>query len=414
MPQMNMADHRGAVRGRVSRNASGAPVADATVTAVNEENGAQFTAATDQQGAYSFGALPVGKIPISIRECGVTDRFRRRGVAIEMDAATHARHHAGRGDRSRSRGGERQELLQKIATLEQRITDLESSTVFSDPETRVRRVEVYVDAKGSEHDEPVPESSPRSPTSASACIGGRRSAKRSKRRLRTRTSRACHLASTPRWSRSCASHEGARRDTAMRMRWPRRICFSPPASRRTRSSLPTSSALSGSPPDAEIPTLTLLNGYTARLETQNELNLREAWLRTELFGQRLALTAGRLDLTNYFDANALANDESTQFLSDALVNNQMLGLASNGTGVATEFDAKNGFRFKFGFQQSNNEATNLSDSMFTLREVGYTFTPFALPEGTSRVPERRSFSFRRTRGASVGRTWTWPPAKKET
>ena len=143
--------------------------------------------------------------------------------------------------------------------------------------------------------------------------------------------------------------------------------------------------LSGAPPDAEIPTLTLLNGYTARLVEQNELNLREAWLRTELFGQRLALTAGRLDLTNYFDANAFANDESTQFLSDALVNNQMLGLAINGTGVAAEFDPKNGFRLKFGFQQSNTDATNLSDSLFTLSEVGYTFTPFALPEGTYRV-----------------------------
>ena len=143
--------------------------------------------------------------------------------------------------------------------------------------------------------------------------------------------------------------------------------------------------LSGAPPDAEIPSLTLLNGYTARLVGQNELFLREAWLRTELFGQRLALTAGRLDLTNYFDQNALANDESTQFLSDALVNNQMLGLATNGTGVAAEFDPKNGLRFKFGFQQSNTDATNLSDSLYTLSEVGATVTPFALPEGNYRM-----------------------------
>jgi carbohydrate-selective porin OprB len=143
--------------------------------------------------------------------------------------------------------------------------------------------------------------------------------------------------------------------------------------------------LSGSPPDAEIPTLSLINGYTARLVRQNELNLREAWLRTEVFKNRLAFTAGRLDLTNYFDSNAFANDESTQFISDALVNNQMLGLAVNGTGAAAEFDAKNGLRLKFGLQQSNTEATNLSDSMFTLSEVGYTFTPFALPEGTYRV-----------------------------
>ena len=75
--------------------------------------------------------------------------------------------------------------------------------------------------------------------------------------------------------------------------------------------------MSGSPPDQQIPSLTLLNGYTARLVNQNELNLREAWLRTELFGQRLALVAGRLDLTNYFDHNAVANDETTQFLADA-------------------------------------------------------------------------------------------------
>ena len=143
--------------------------------------------------------------------------------------------------------------------------------------------------------------------------------------------------------------------------------------------------LSGAPPDSEIGTLTLLNGYTARLVEQNSLNLREAWLRTEVFKNRLAITAGRLDLTNYFDANAFSNDESTQFLSDALVNNQMLGLTSNGTGVAAEYDPKNGFRLKFGLQQSNDEATNLSDSLFTLSEVGYTFTPFALPEGTYRV-----------------------------
>src|SRR6185369_5345431 len=106
---------------------------------------------------------------------------------------------------------------------------------------------------------------------------------------------------------------------------------------------------------------------------------------TELFGNKLSLTTGRLDLTNYFDANALANDESTQFLSDALVNNQMLGLTSNGTGVAAEFDPKNGFKAKFGLQQSNDNATNLSESLFTLSEVGYTFTPFSLPEGNYRL-----------------------------
>ncbi|HET9569399.1 MAG TPA: carboxypeptidase-like regulatory domain-containing protein, partial [Vicinamibacterales bacterium] len=55
--QMNMADHRGGIRG-VVRNESGAPVADAAVIAVSAENGAKFEATTDAQGNYSFGALP--------------------------------------------------------------------------------------------------------------------------------------------------------------------------------------------------------------------------------------------------------------------------------------------------------------------------------------------------------------------
>src|SRR5262249_45512795 len=129
--------------------------------------------------------------------------------------------------------------------------------------------------------------------------------------------------------------------------------------------------LSGAPPDAEIPGLTLLNSYTARLVRQNEVNVREAWLRTELFSQKLAISAGRLDLTNYFDRNAAANDETSQFISDALVNNPMLGLAANGAGVVGVFDAKNGFAFKAGLQQSNNDATNLSQSLYTLAEADY-------------------------------------------
>jgi hypothetical protein len=42
-----------------------------------------------------------------------------------------------------------QALLECIKALEQRISDLESSTVLSEPETRVRKVEVYVDANGN-------------------------------------------------------------------------------------------------------------------------------------------------------------------------------------------------------------------------------------------------------------------------
>src|SRR5262245_60841936 len=381
---MNMADHRGALQGRV-RDAQGAPVSDAPVTAVNEENGAQFVANTNAQGAYEFGALPMGKYTVSTSSAGLVT-FRRPGVDIAMDGKATLDITLDAASAAAAAEFERQELLQKIATLEQRISDLETTTVLSEPETRVRRVEVYVDPTGQQHDEPVP------------------GAKKEVTYLRERTYRRQTIS-----EKIDAAIEDAQKhqvtvgvDAAMATQF----------ASRTKGDIPPETSayalasadlfftagiaqntlffadivgLSGAPPDSEIGTLTLMNGYTARLVEQNSLNLREAWLRTEVFKNRLAITAGRLDLTNYFDANAFANDESTQFLSDALVNNQMLGLAVNGVGAATEFDAKNGFRLKFGFQQSSPEPTSLGDSLFTLSEVGYTFTPFSLPEGTYRV-----------------------------
>ena len=68
--QMNMADHRGGIRGAV-RNDSGAPVQGATVTAINQENGAKFESTTDAQGNYEFGALPMGKYDVSISRDGL-------------------------------------------------------------------------------------------------------------------------------------------------------------------------------------------------------------------------------------------------------------------------------------------------------------------------------------------------------
>jgi hypothetical protein len=381
---MHTADHRGALQGRV-RDAQGMPVAETQVTAINEENGAQFVATTTDQGAYEFGALPMGKYTLSTASAGLTT-FRRTGVDIGMDTKTTLDITLDAASAAAAAEFERRELLQKIATLEQRISDLETTAVLSEPETRVRRVDVFVDESGQQHDEPVP------------------GATRQVTYVRERTYRRQTISEKI----DAAIEDAAKRqvsvgvDAAMATQFARRsrgdvdpgtgayalasadLFFTAGIAQNTLF-FADIVGLSGAPPDSEIPTLTLINGYTARLVEQNSLNLREAWLRTEIFQNRLALTAGRLDLTNYFDANAFANDESTQFISDALVNNQMLGLAVNGVGAAAEFDAKNGIRVKFGFQQSSPEPTSLGDSLFTLSEVGYTFTPFQLPEGTYRV-----------------------------
>jgi len=408
---MNMAnmDHRGGIRGTV-RGANNDPVVDTAVTAVDVNTGARFEAMTDAQGAYAFPALPVASYNVTVVSAGLT-AFRRQGVAVTADQSLQLDITLDAASAAQAADAERQELLQQVADLKQRVTDLEANTVLSEPETRVRRVEVFVDENGQEHDEQVPGS------------------KRVVTYQRERVYRRQTISEKVEEALAAAEEHSVKIgvDAAISTQFAKRTEGSDPLIDDHAYALASADlfftagiaqntiffadivALSGSPPDAEIQSLTLLNGYTARLERQNELNLREVWLRTELFGQRLALTTGRLDLTNYFDKNALANDESTQYLSDALVNNQMLGLGSNGTGVAAEYDPKNGFRLKFGLQQSNDEATNLSESLFTLSEVGYTFTPFALPEGTYRLwfrTDNTSDSIRKGTGLSIDQKLT--------
>ena len=280
-----------------------------------------------------------------------------------------------------------QELLDRIDELERRIDDLESTTVLSEPETRVRQIEVYVDENGVEHDEPLP--------------GTRRviTYQRERAYRRQTINEKIEEALDDAASRSV----GVGVDAAITLQNVQQTEGTDTEADGSTYELASADlfftaglaqytvfyadivGLSGTPPDNEVGGLTLLNGYAARLVSQNELNLREAWVRTELARQRVGLTAGRLDLTNYFDHNAVANDETTQFLSDALVNNPMLGLSENGAGLATVFDPKNGFNAKFGYQQSSSTAQNLSDSLFYLAEVSKLFTPFELGEGTYRV-----------------------------
>ena len=279
-----------------------------------------------------------------------------------------------------------QALLDRIKALEQRIRDLESSTVLSEPETRVRQVEVYVAPDGTQHEEPTP--------------GAERQVTYERERVYRRQTINEKIEEALADAAEHSVQVGV--DAGIVAQFAHRTTGDPTAADNHAYELASADlfftagvaqytlffadivGLSGPNPEREIPSLTLVNGYSARLVNQNELNLREAWLRTELFSQRLAITAGRLDLTNYFDHNIAANDETSQFLSDALVNNPALGLSTNGAGLSIVFDPKSGLNFKIGLQQSNPDANSLSDSIYTLAEIGYLMRPFNLPEGNYR------------------------------
>ena len=241
------ADEHGGPSRRLARPRAQTPRAPPLLTRrsrpINEENGAQFVATTTRRARYEFGALPMGKYTVSTASAGLTT-FRRRGVEIAMDGKATLDITLDAASAAAAAEFERQELLQKIATLEQRVADLETSTVLSEPETRVRRVEVYVDPTGQQHDEPVPgakkevtylrERTYRRQTISEKIDAALEDAAKHQVTVGVDAAMATQFA---------VAHPGRyRSQTTAPTPWRRRTCFSRRGSPRTRCSSPTSSA----------------------------------------------------------------------------------------------------------------------------------------------------------------------------
>ena len=302
---------------------------------------------------------------------------------------------------------DRQALLDRIEMLEKRLSDLEQTAVLSAPKVLVKEVPVWVDKDGNQYDHEVP--------GAKKTITYERELAHRRQTIEDEVSDK--LAEESANAISIGVNNVTTLQLAHQTRGPDTVAdghayglsaaditFSGKSTALNTEFFADLVGIGGSPPESEINSLNLLNGQTARL-SNNQLSVREAWLRTEVAHQRLGISVGRLDLTTHFDRNAAANDETTQFISDALVNNPVLGLSSNGFGIVAEYDPKKSYNFKLGYQQSNPETgSSLHDSAFTLGEFEYVAHVGSLGEGHYRVwgrSDNSSGSKRSAYGLSV-------------
>jgi hypothetical protein len=399
------------VSGRVTNQVGGAPIAE-EVSLVPPPSAGNIMPATPgapamrmppstpdrttrsrADGTFTFDQVPAGIPPA-----------RGRTRALSIIAGDHGAHATDVRRRARAAGNFRrgadgrwhstQALLrsptQRSSIASRRSNSAswisESSTVLSELVTRVKRIEVWVDKNGNQYDHEVP--------------GSKRQITYERERVyrRENINEKLEEALADAANRNVKVGVSAATIAQMSKRTQGDPATTAPGHAHALASADLFTAgiaqntvffadivgLSGSPPDTEIPSFTLINSYTARLVSQNALNLREAWVRTEVFSQKLAIVAGRVDLTNYFDHNAAANDETTQFISDSLVNNPALGLSANGVGAAAIFDSKKGWNAKFGLKQSNETETNLSEFIYSLVEGDYV---------ASRHPSARNYRF---------------------
>jgi high affinity Mn2+ porin len=74
-------------------------------------------------------------------------------------------------------------------------------------------------------------------------------------------------------------------------------------------------------------------GVNADAGVDNNVRLTEAWYEHRFINDKVTFTIGKLDLTNYFDSNEVANDETTQFLSPGFVNSIAIEVPDNSAAV---------------------------------------------------------------------------------
>ncbi len=100
----------------------------------------------------------------------------------------------------------------------------------------------------------------------------------------------------------------------------------------------------------------------------------EAWYEHRSEEGDVAFTVGKVDLTNYFDGNAVANDETAQFLSTGLVNNLAIEFPDdNGAGARLEWSGESAY-LGIGWGEADADWEDVGDDGFGILEIGYTPT----------------------------------------
>lgn len=157
--------------------------------------------------------------------------------------------------------------------------------------------------------------------------------------------------------------------------------------------------------DVKIPSFSLLNAVAG--STNDTVRFREAWVEHAALEDRLIMTAGKIDLTNYFDANGVANDENSQFLAGAFVNSAVLGAPGNGPGARLQAKLAEQLTLGLGYGSGDSDTSEVFKHGFGIAELDYTLkvgelegnyrvyvtVDGALPDGSNKLVQKNAFGF---------------------
>jgi len=145
---------------------------------------------------------------------------------------------------------------------------------------------------------------------------------------------------------------------------------------------------SGAGVDGLLPFDRVFNADAAPTRSSDGFDLlvmNEAWAEFTALDNAVILTAGKIDLTNYFDINQVANDETAQFLCGAFVNSAALIAPGPGPGLRARTVLLGRFSVQAGLASSDSTGGTRFTDVFAIGSVGLTIFPDTSKGGNVRV-----------------------------
>ena len=104
-------------------------------------------------------------------------------------------------------------------------------------------------------------------------------------------------------------------------------------------------------------------------DSNARLEITEAWYEHRFLEDTLALTVGKLDLTSYFDGNAVANDEKSQFLAGGFVNSIAVEFPANSAAARLTLSPNELLDLSLAWQSGDGDWEDLGDNGFYMAEI---------------------------------------------
>lgn len=163
-------------------------------------------------------------------------------------------------------------------------------------------------------------------------------------------------------------------------------------------------ALTGDGIDPAIASFSSLNATAD--STGGMARFRQAWVEHTMFDERLVGTIGKIDVANYFDNNAVANDENSQFLAGAFVNSHTLSLPDRGPGARLSAYICSFFQFSLAYASGDASGNDFLRNGFGIAQADlklkfgeregnyrlYGAIDGALPDGTVKRTQTNAFN----------------------